>query len=118
LGRSEWRLPLSLGEDKWGLQQARGLSWGGGQLFGRCSGQLLGASPLPAPRWPGPIVPACPPPSPCSGWGFKAQQTLGQVRGKDFRHEKTKKKRGSYRWVRAGREGGGGVGGGRLLQVY
>ena len=32
-----------------------------------------------------------------SGWGFKAQQVLGQVRGKDFRHEKTKKKRGSYR---------------------
>ena len=31
------------------------------------------------------------------GWGFKAQQILGQVRGKDFRHEKTKKKRGSYR---------------------
>lgn len=33
----------------------------------------------------------------CSGWGYKAQQVLGQVRGKDFRHEKTKKKRGSYR---------------------
>jgi outer membrane biosynthesis protein TonB len=31
------------------------------------------------------------------GWGFKAQQILGKVRGKDFRHEKTKKKRGSYR---------------------
>jgi hypothetical protein len=31
------------------------------------------------------------------GWGFKAQQVLGQVRGKDFRHEKTKKKRGSYK---------------------
>jgi len=31
------------------------------------------------------------------GWGFKAQQVLGAVRGKDFRHEKTKKKRGSYR---------------------
>ena len=31
------------------------------------------------------------------GWGFKAQQILGQVRGKDFRHEKTKKKRGTYR---------------------
>jgi hypothetical protein len=30
------------------------------------------------------------------GWGFKAQQVLGSVRGKDFRHEKTKKKRGSY----------------------
>lgn len=33
----------------------------------------------------------------CSGWGFKAQQVLGAVRGKDFRHEKTKKKRGSYK---------------------
>lgn len=32
-----------------------------------------------------------------NGWGFKAQQILGQVKGKDFRHEKTKKKRGSYR---------------------
>lgn len=32
-----------------------------------------------------------------AGWGFKAQQALGKVRGKDFRHEKTKKKRGSYR---------------------
>lgn len=32
-----------------------------------------------------------------AGWGFKAQQVLGKVRGKDFRHEKTKKKRGSYR---------------------
>mmetsp|Transcript_23350 Transcript_23350/g.60816 ORF Transcript_23350/g.60816 Transcript_23350/m.60816 type:complete len:309 (+) Transcript_23350:2-928(+) len=31
------------------------------------------------------------------GWGFKAQQALGAVRGKDFRHEKTKKKRGTYR---------------------
>ena len=31
-----------------------------------------------------------------AGWGFKAQQVLCQVRGKDFRHEKTKKKRGSY----------------------
>ncbi|KAK9813751.1 hypothetical protein WJX73_007036 [Symbiochloris irregularis] len=31
------------------------------------------------------------------GWGAKAQERLGQVRGKDFRHEKTKKKRGSYR---------------------
>lgn len=30
------------------------------------------------------------------GWGAKAQQTLGAVRGKGFRHEKTKKKRGSY----------------------
>ncbi|CAM8969264.1 unnamed protein product [Rhodiola kirilowii] len=32
-----------------------------------------------------------------SGYGAKAQEILGQVRGKDFRHEKTKKKRGSYR---------------------
>uniref|UniRef100_A0A7N1A936 Srp40 C-terminal domain-containing protein n=1 Tax=Kalanchoe fedtschenkoi TaxID=63787 RepID=A0A7N1A936_KALFE len=32
-----------------------------------------------------------------SGYGAKAQEVLGQVRGKDFRHEKTKKKRGSYR---------------------
>lgn len=32
-----------------------------------------------------------------SGWGAKAQEVLGQVRGKGFRHEKTKKKRGSYR---------------------
>ena len=32
-----------------------------------------------------------------SGWGFKAQQVLGAVRGRDFRHEKTKKKRGSYK---------------------
>lgn len=32
-----------------------------------------------------------------AGWGAKAQAVLGQVRGKDFRHEKTKKKRGSYR---------------------
>ena len=32
-----------------------------------------------------------------SGYGFGAQQILGQVRGKDFRHEKTKKKRGTYR---------------------
>ncbi|RZC56709.1 hypothetical protein C5167_015579 [Papaver somniferum] len=31
------------------------------------------------------------------GYGAKAQEVLGQVRGKDFRHEKTKKKRGSYR---------------------
>ena len=38
------------------------------------------------------------PPTPKrSGWGFKAQQVLGAVRGRDFRHEKTKKKRGSYR---------------------
>ena len=32
-----------------------------------------------------------------SGWGAKAEAVLGAVRGKDFRHEKTKKKRGSYR---------------------
>ncbi|XP_057545446.1 uncharacterized protein LOC130824451 [Amaranthus tricolor] len=32
-----------------------------------------------------------------SGYGAKAQEVLGQVRGKGFRHEKTKKKRGSYR---------------------
>ena len=31
------------------------------------------------------------------GWGAKASQKLVQVRGKDFRHEKTKKKRGGYR---------------------
>lgn len=31
------------------------------------------------------------------GWGFKANKILTKVRGKDFRHEKTKKKRGSYR---------------------
>ncbi|XP_010483210.1 PREDICTED: nucleolar and coiled-body phosphoprotein 1-like [Camelina sativa] len=31
------------------------------------------------------------------GYGLKAQEILGQVRGRDFRHEKTKKKRGSYR---------------------
>jgi len=31
------------------------------------------------------------------GWGYKAQEVLGKVRGKDFRHEKTKKKRGTYR---------------------
>ena len=31
------------------------------------------------------------------GWGYKANQTLMQVRGKDFRHEKTKKKRGGYK---------------------
>ncbi|KAH7365187.1 hypothetical protein KP509_18G012900 [Ceratopteris richardii] len=31
------------------------------------------------------------------GYGAKAQAVLGLVRGKDFRHEKTKKKRGSYR---------------------
>ncbi|KAH1037994.1 hypothetical protein J1N35_039737 [Gossypium stocksii] len=32
-----------------------------------------------------------------TGYGAKAQEVLGQVRGRDFRHEKTKKKRGSYR---------------------
>uniref|UniRef100_A0A0E0FEE8 Srp40 C-terminal domain-containing protein n=1 Tax=Oryza meridionalis TaxID=40149 RepID=A0A0E0FEE8_9ORYZ len=32
-----------------------------------------------------------------SGYGAKAQEVLGQVRGRGFRHEKTKKKRGSYR---------------------
>lgn len=31
------------------------------------------------------------------GYGAKANEKLRQVRGKDFRHEKTKKKRGSYR---------------------
>uniref|UniRef100_A0A2P2JH52 Srp40 C-terminal domain-containing protein n=1 Tax=Rhizophora mucronata TaxID=61149 RepID=A0A2P2JH52_RHIMU len=31
------------------------------------------------------------------GYGVKAQEVLGQVKGRDFRHEKTKKKRGSYR---------------------
>ncbi|KAJ6408014.1 hypothetical protein OIU84_011342 [Salix udensis] len=31
------------------------------------------------------------------GYGAKAQDILGQVRGRDFRHEKTKKKRGTYR---------------------
>jgi nucleolin len=29
-------------------------------------------------------------------WGMKAAQDLGKVQGKSFRHEKTKKKRGSY----------------------
>lgn len=32
-----------------------------------------------------------------TGYGAKAQEVFGQVRGRDFRHEKTKKKRGSYR---------------------
>jgi hypothetical protein len=32
-----------------------------------------------------------------AGWGAKANDVLSKVRGKDFRHEKTKKKRGSYR---------------------
>ncbi|KAI4335342.1 hypothetical protein L6164_013996 [Bauhinia variegata] len=31
------------------------------------------------------------------GYGAKAEEVLGQVRGRGFRHEKTKKKRGSYR---------------------
>lgn len=31
------------------------------------------------------------------GYGAKASQVLKQVRGKDFRHEKTKRKRGNYR---------------------
>lgn len=31
------------------------------------------------------------------GYGAKASAKLMQVRGKDFRHEKTKKKRGAYR---------------------
>ena len=31
------------------------------------------------------------------GYGAKANQVLVTVRGKDFRHEKTKRKRGSYR---------------------
>jgi len=30
-------------------------------------------------------------------WGAKANQVLSTVRGKNFRHEKTKKKRGTYR---------------------
>lgn len=30
-------------------------------------------------------------------WGEKANQDLKYTRGKSFRHEKTKKKRGSYR---------------------
>lgn len=32
-----------------------------------------------------------------NGYGAKANEKLKQVKGKDFRHEKTKKKRGSYR---------------------
>jgi hypothetical protein len=32
-----------------------------------------------------------------SGWGARASEVLVKVRGKDFRHEKTKKKRGTYR---------------------
>lgn len=31
------------------------------------------------------------------GYGFKASEKLSKVRGRDFRHEKTKKKRGNYR---------------------
>ncbi|CAM9187345.1 unnamed protein product, partial [Choristocarpus tenellus] len=31
------------------------------------------------------------------GYGAKASEKLLKVRGKDFRHEKTKKKRGNYR---------------------
>ena len=31
------------------------------------------------------------------GWGSRANDILGKVKGKDFRHEKTKKKRGTYR---------------------
>ena len=31
------------------------------------------------------------------GYGYLANEKLKTVRGKDFRHEKTKKKRGSYR---------------------
>jgi len=30
-------------------------------------------------------------------WGERANQDLKHTRGKSFRHEKTKKKRGSYR---------------------
>ncbi|KAG0521742.1 hypothetical protein BDA96_08G187400 [Sorghum bicolor] len=32
-----------------------------------------------------------------TGYGAKAQEILGQVKGRGFRHEKTKKKRGTYR---------------------
>ena len=32
-----------------------------------------------------------------TGWGAKASEKLSVTRGKSFRHEKTKKKRGSYR---------------------
>ena len=31
------------------------------------------------------------------GWGAKASEVLMQTKGKGFRHEKTKKKRGSYK---------------------
>lgn len=62
-----------------------------GDCVGQCSPAVAAA-----------FVPATAPPLLsslvlCSGWGFKAQQVLGAVRGKDFRHEKTKKKRGSYK---------------------
>jgi len=30
-------------------------------------------------------------------WGAKAQSVLGKVKGDRFRHEKTKKKRGTYK---------------------
>ena len=33
----------------------------------------------------------------CGSWGEKANLDLKHTRGKSFRHEKTKKKRGSYR---------------------
>ena len=32
-----------------------------------------------------------------SGWGGKASKVLLQTKGKGFRHEKTKKKRGTYK---------------------
>ena len=32
-----------------------------------------------------------------SGWGARASEALLVTKGKSFRHEKTKKKRGSYR---------------------
>ena len=32
-----------------------------------------------------------------SGWGHRASEKLKHTRGKSFRHEKTKAKRGSYR---------------------
>ena len=31
------------------------------------------------------------------GWGARANEKLMKVQGKDFRHEKTKKKRGGYK---------------------
>lgn len=31
------------------------------------------------------------------GYGAKADKVLSTVRGKDFRHEKTKRKRGNYK---------------------